>query len=242
MNNTLIYREGESRPYTKDEITDLILMEALGKEEEPYKAFIDEFEDADFMYSDKSEQIKILKAKFSALKEAFKNYASWKDGTQIKKDIISNVMPLHPDENGRFVILERLWPNEIQRAINLSLAIKKKVYLEDSIKELSTDTSPKSAKITWNRTAYEFGVMILKLYEKEYIDLPAGRGSEGSYEQLAKILFNTFKVEATWPTFKDALNPERNHLSDVKKAKLENFPEDFADAKDLGFIKKRKVK
>lgn len=119
------------------------------------------------------------------------------------------------------------------------LLISKKIqYLEKLKTETQlTKIKPSVQKIKWLRGVSEFGYMILLLEEKGYIELPVGSTPEAAYEKLAKILFETFDVTKSWDSFKDSLSHARNRLGEVKRAKLEDFPEDFPDALQLGNLK-----
>ena len=241
MDNTLIYLEWESKPFIKEELAERIMQEAAGKDEKLFSDFKDEYEDTDFIYLDKSDKQKRVLADFAQLKSTNKWNASWKDQNQLKKDIINSVTPLHPDENGKLLITKRLWQINIDGAVLLALAIKKKAYFSEMLDDLSKDIIP-GAKIKWNRNISEFGFMMTQLVEKGYLVVPAGPNSESSTEQFAKILFNCFDIGGSISTLTDALNEERNYLSDKKREKLEEFPHNFPDAQELGSMKKQKVK
>lgn len=240
MENELIYLEGKSEPFTKEQLAELIIQEAAGKAEKLFLEFTNDYHE-DLLNHEKSEKKKILIDDLAKLKLKNKIYNSWNDPSQIKNDIINMVKPLRADELGKLKILESLWRLDIDFAINLALAIKKKAFFRGMLDDLTHDINP-GAQITYNRSAYEFGFMMHQLEKKGYIELPPGKDSEGSYEQLAKILYSCFKVNAKWSTFKDALNPNRNFLCDTKRTKLEGFPNDFSDASELGHFNKGKKK
>jgi len=130
------------------------------------------------------------------------------------------------------------------------LIVKKTEYLKKIISEVKkvneydkvNNNKGNHGRIKWLRGVSEFGLMMLKLEEKGYIDLPVGSNAGGSYEKFAEILFKTFEVTDSWNSFKDALDPERNRLGDGIRAKIEDFPEDFPPASELGSVKKRKNK
>jgi hypothetical protein len=131
-----------------------------------------------------------------------------------------------------------------QRVVEQLLILKKIEYLN---KVIDDNQVPKSIcpgkRIKWLRSVSEFGHMMLLLESKGYIELPsAGNNPEGSYEMFAKILNHCFDVTDSYPSLKDALNPNRNRLSDTKSNKLSDFPFDIPDSSDLGGLKKKKSK
>jgi hypothetical protein len=128
-----------------------------------------------------------------------------------------------------------------KRKITEELVIARKMeYLEGLKSEIQeSKTQPVIEKIKWSRGVSEFGYMMLLLVDKNYIELPTGQTLDGSYERFARMLFQTFEVTDSWPSFKDALNTERNRLSEIKRLKLDDFPEDFPESRDLGPLKKK---
>ena len=234
----MIYLEGKSEPFTKEQLAEIILQEAMGKDDIPFASFKEEYEVVDFKYLDKTKKQERLFADFAKLKSEFKHYEAWKDSGQISSDISKGVVPIHRDEANKLVIPERILKIDIETAIKLKLALRKKEYFESILEDLSKEILP-GTRIKWNRNASEFGFMMLCLHDKGYIDLPVGRGAEESFELFAKTLLNSFQIDATWPTIKDALNPAKNNLSPTKRAKLEGFPDEFPDADELGTLRKR---
>lgn len=241
MENELIYLEGKSEPFTKEQLAEIIMQEAMGKDEIPFAVFKEEYEAVGFKYLDKTKKQERLLADFAKLESEFKHYEAWKDSGQISSDISKGVVPIHRDEANKLVIPERIFNIDIQNAIKLRLALRQKAHIESLLEELTKEILP-GTRIKWKMSAYVFGEIMLGLHKKGYLDLPIGKNSEESYELFAKTLLNSFKIEAAWPTIKDAMNPNKNILSDIKRAKLEDFPENYPDADELGYIKKRKTK
>ncbi len=142
------------------------------------------------------------------------------------------------------------YESQKQSIMEQFLVVKKTDYLKNIISEFKKanesdkkiDNIGNHGRVKWLRGVSEFGLMILKLEEKGFIELPVGSNAEGSYEKLAEILFKTFEVTNSWNSFKDALNPERNRLGDSIRKKIEDFPENFPHASELGAVKKRKNK
>jgi len=241
MENELIYLEGKSEPFTKEQLAEIIMQEAMGKDEIPFAFFKDEYESVGFKYLDKTKKQERLLADFAILESEFKQNEAWKDPGQISSYISKGVVPLHRDEANKLVIPERIFKIEIENAVKLKLALRKKEHFESILEDLSKEILP-GTRIKWIRTASEFGIIMLTLQKKGYLELPNGRGSEESYELFAKTLLNSFNIDAAWPTIKDALNPNKNNLSNTKRTKLEDYPTSCPDADELGAIKKRKIK
>lgn len=241
MEDELIYLEGKSEPLTKEQLAEIIMREVLGKDEIPFADFKEEYESVSFKYIDKTKKQERLLADFAKLESKFKHYEAWKDTRQISRDISEAVVPLNRDEANKLVIPKRIFNIHIEFAIRLRLALRQKAHIESLLEELTKEILP-GTRIKWKRNAYEFGEIMLSLHKKGYIDLPVGKNSEESYELFAKTLLNSFNIDAAWPTIKDAMNPNKNYLSDTKRAKLEGFPENYPDADELGSIKKRKTK
>jgi hypothetical protein len=127
-----------------------------------------------------------------------------------------------------------------QRIIDQLLVLRKIEYLEKLKSETQiSKIQPTIEKIKWTRGVSEFGYMMLQLVEKNYIELPTRINADGSFERLARMLFQTFEVTDSWSSFKDALSIERNRLSETKRLKLIDFPTDFPESKELGPLKKK---
>ena len=127
-----------------------------------------------------------------------------------------------------------------QKIIEQLVVSRKIEYLEKLKSETQISKSQHTIeKIKWKRGVSEFGYMMLQLVEKNYIELPTGQNADGSFELFARMLFQTFEVTDSWSSFKDALNTERNRLSDTKRLKLKDFPKGFPESSDLGPLKKK---
>jgi len=127
-----------------------------------------------------------------------------------------------------------------RRIVEQLVVSRKMEYLEGLKSEIQlSKIQPVIEKIKWSRGVSEFGYMMLLLVEKNYIELPTGQDAEGSFERFAKMLFQTFEVTDSWSSFKDALNIERNRLSETKRLKLIDFPTDFPESSELGPLKKK---
>ncbi|MEI6061689.1 MAG: hypothetical protein WCR72_13345 [Bacteroidota bacterium] len=241
METVLIYLEGKNDPFTNVELAEMILQESKGKDEDTFSAFKAEYEDLDFRLLNKEDKQKRLLTDFKKLKSEYQRYSSWGNPDHIKNDIAVMIVPLHVDKDNRLIIPERLWNINIENAVNLNLAIKKRNYINGLLEDLMKETLP-GAKIKWNRSVSEFGFLMIQLVEKGYLELPLGHTTEGSYLQLARILFKSFDVTDSWESFKDALYPNKNTLGNFKRAKFDDFPKDFPDANDLGKIKNQRYK
>jgi hypothetical protein len=232
MKKQLIYLEGEKKPFAKEDLADMIIDEATGKDEGLFSSFVEDYADSFPWYLDKAEKLKRLQTDLDNLKAEYKSNRTWYNPDQIKSDIISRITPLHPDEFGNLFIPKRIWKIHIDEAINLSLAVKKKMYLTRLLEDVSKDITP-GLKIKWNRNISEFGFMMNQLVKKGYITMPPGPNSDSSISQFAKILYNCFDINGALSSLEDALNEDRNYLRSTKRAKLEKFPDAFPNAYEL---------
>lgn len=243
MDDILIYLEGEENPYTIGKLTDKIISEGTEKVSASFSEFqkMHEFQ-LSLPHMDKEARIQYAKAAIQELRPTYQNSIP-KTHEQLKAQLPSFLMPILVQENNKNVLYRTRYDLQINAIASEIMFPKKLKYFSEVLdREDLNFKNQNFGKIKWLKGVSEFGFMILRLEEKGYIELPIGSNPEGAYQKLAKILFETFDVTESWLSFKDALNHNRNKLSEIKRIKLENFPEEFPDAQQLGNPRKRKRK
>lgn len=155
---------------------------------------------------------------------------------KLKQWIIQSIV-VDLDRTNDRIFFKHQYENRVSFAANSFLSLRKKIHLDKLYESIAVKPN-QGEKIKWLRSTVEFGEMFRQLEIKGYYDVPTGLNAEPSYEKLAKILFSVFDVTNSWDSFKDALNPERNKIGKIKKAKLSDFPANIPEARDLGAMKK----
>ncbi len=94
-------------------------------------------------------------------------------------------------------------------------------WFENSVKESSSPI--KINKIKTNCNPSLFAWLFTELAKKGFIETPL-RSGETNYTGLAKEIFNHFEINTTLENLIKEMNPNKNSLSDTKRAKF-NIPE-----------------
>lgn len=118
---------------------------------------------------------------------------------------IKEMLPSYPEisESRKQTILE--WVNE------------KMAYLKENAKP-----APINEKIKWSGTPSQFGYLMNCLVKKGFIDPPLYNG-ETNFSGLARLCYDYFDIETTIGNLTKEVNPEKNTLSETKRAKF-NIP------------------
>lgn len=238
MENSLIF---ENTPISIEEIGEKIVSDGkktVGKLFKEYKDQID-FE-LDQPQKDNRAKLDLIAVELDKLNLTFKDQKTFKRPSLLKQIVVGSIRSIIDRTSDR-LFHEHQYKIQVKYVANSILTLRKKKYLEE-LYEGFVQQPKQGEKIKWNRSAVEFGEMILQLDSKGYIEVPTGLNAEPSYEKLAKLLFNVFDVTDSWDTFKDALSPNRNKIGKIKKVKLEDFPKIIPEAQDLGALKHRPPK
>jgi hypothetical protein len=115
---------------------------------------------------------------------------------------IKEMLPYYPEisDSRKHTILE--WVNE------------KLADLKNSMKPVPTND-----KIRWKGTPSQFGFLINRLVCHGFIDPPIYNG-ETNFTGLARLCYDHFEIETTLGNLTKEVNPEKNTLSDTKRAKF----------------------
>ena len=94
-------------------------------------------------------------------------------------------------------------------------------YIEDCQNEIEPNGKPIQAgeKIKWNGTPSQFGYLFLELVAKGFINPPLYNG-ESNYKGLSRQCYQYFEIKTTSGNIEKELNPDKNTLSDSKRAKF----------------------
>lgn len=240
MTENLIYLENVETPFELEDLSTEIIKKGRKRVNASIKSFVEDVEyKLSFSYMNKDKRLEYAETSLKDLKPTINN-SKRINTKQLKSELILSISFALDKENDKTVLWQSRYNTLVESIVQTYLMqFKIKFYNEMIKQEQSAVNSGNIEKIKWARGVSEFGYMMLLLVEKNYIELPTGYNAEGSYEKFAHMLFQTFEVTDSWPSFKDALNIERNRLSEIKKLKLIDFPSDFPVSKDLGPLKKK---
>lgn len=91
---------------------------------------------------------------------------------------------------------------------------EKRYEIKNNLKSTHIDM-----KITWNGSPAQFGYLFLELVKHGFIEPPLYNG-EMNYTGLSRLCNNYFDIETTSQNLTKEMNPEKNTLSDTKRAKF----------------------
>lgn len=96
-----------------------------------------------------------------------------------------------------------------------------KEWIETKNNEIETNRKPLQAgeKIKWNGTPSQFGYLFLELVARGFIDTPLYNG-ETNFKGLARQCYQYFDITTTPGNIEKEMNPNKNTLSDIKRAKF----------------------
>jgi len=94
-------------------------------------------------------------------------------------------------------------------------------WIEKKKNEIQVSEIPvkQGEKITWNGTPSQFGYLFLELVKNGFIEPPLYNG-ETNYTGFARLCFQYFDIDTTPGNLENQLNPNKNQLSDTKRAKF----------------------
>jgi len=108
----------------------------------------------------------------------------------------------------------------------VNLEIKRLEIMKELSRETEKDRGaevPILKKIEWKGSPALFGYLFTELVKNGFIEPPLYNG-EPSYSGLAKLCFQYFNVnETTLDNLKKEMNPNKNTLSETKRAKFPNL-------------------
>lgn len=78
---------------------------------------------------------------------------------------------------------------------------------------------PAGGKIKWSGTPSQFGYLFLELVKNGFIEPPLYNG-ETNYKGLARLCYQNFDINTTPGNIEKEMNPNKNTLSDTKRAKF----------------------
>ena len=94
-------------------------------------------------------------------------------------------------------------------------------WVEEKLKDIKNNITPIQAneRIKWQGTPSQFGHLMLELVKQGFVGTKLHNG-ETNFSALARLCFNCFEIETTIGNLTKELNPEKNTLSDTKRAKF----------------------
>ena len=240
MTENFIYLEGVETPFSLENISNEIIKKGRKRVSASVKSFLEEVEfKLSFSYMNTQKRIEYAENSLKELSPTINN-SKRINTKQLKSQLLISINFALDKENDKTVLWRSRYNTLVESIVQTYLIHFKIKFFREMIIEKQTGVNPGNIeKIKWSRGVSEFGYMMLLLVEKNYIELPTGHDAEGSYERFARVLFQTFEVTDSWSSFKDALNKERNRLSETKRVKLNDFPADFPDSSELGPLKKK---
>ena len=115
--------------------------------------------------------------------------------------------------------LEILEPSDRESLILTEIIHKEIEFLRRIEEEEEEEIVRKIEKIKWKASPSIFGFLMNELVKHGYIEPPL-RGGEYNFTGLAKLCCSYFEINSPLENVIKELNPNKNALSDVKRAKF----------------------